>query len=149
MEKTMFPYGPPQEGMLENFNRLLPQAQRIIEDALGVINRVPSKERNEGEKRILEVLIKAKVFCILAIGPAHPPYDLDGVKTMLEIGMFLEGKQAAFPAPPSVKEKVDQAVEIWRAAIINFPMPRRWAPAVEWATRPALQELAELAKHTA
>ncbi len=120
------PYGPPQEGMVENFGQALTEAGKHIRSVL---------EKEEALETIgakgVAVLLEALAFSEFALGPEHPPYDIGGVMVMLETGRCLENTISIFSA--SIQETVKEVVGQWKQAIINFPMPRRFAPAVEWA----------------
>ncbi len=115
--------GEPQSGMAENFTERMTAAQKSIAAAI---------EAGEGALVGIKLAI-AKVFCDNALAPDHPPYNLEGVTIMLASGRLLE--RTVSDATPNSQE----ALECWRAAIVEFPMPRRFAPAVEWALTGAFE----------
>jgi hypothetical protein len=106
--------------MTEEFNRLLPLVKEKI---IGVIVLLENGEINP--------LMEACAFCDFALGPDHPPYDMGGALCMLEIGRAIE--KIVPSTQGQMRETLEEIIGIWKKAIVNFPMARRFAPAVEWA----------------
>lgn len=124
-EISLFPYGPPQEGMLENFRTAVSEAQKLLAEVMQGLPRA--------EEETMTLLQSAWVVCAVVLEPGkrNLVYDLGGVVHMLAMGMKLQ--ESSFPQ----KEHI---LGFWRAAVIEYPMPHRYAPAVAWAFKTALAD---------
>lgn len=110
--------GEPQSGMLENFTERLTAAQKCLSEAL---------EAGEESTATKKSIGAAKIFCDMVLVPDPPPYNLEGVTLMLGMGKILEENVS------DITPKSQEALAWWKSAILEFPMPRRFAPAVAWA----------------
>lgn len=128
-----FPYGDPQEGMVEHFNEAMARVGELLPLALETAGKLlagaEDPTQQEQLRKGLASLWLAKSLWDLLQKPGHPPFDVGGVHYMLGIGMTLQ--ESKFP--PEMSQAIADILQCWRQGVTEWPMPHRYAPAVAWA----------------